>query len=439
MLPAAEGLWSGLRPLQFLQFPWRLLGPTAACLAIVASQNGLWLSRLQARYQSSAIALIVALPIVTVIPLLYVPEWRHQTIDTSIAAYHSEEQTLRRWGTAATDEFRPRDVHLLPSPTEHLLADYADGYPIDKLNRAILPQGAVAELLNNSPQSLSWRVKTDQAFTAEIYNFYWLGWRAELDGRPLEITPSPHHGLITVPLPAGEYTLHVYLGSTPARDIALVLSAIAITLACLVAWLLRRPRHTPRPYWTATPLSRTAVFSILLGGAIAALCLLITFREGVAWLRSPPGEALPAQVSRRYSLDGSLQFLGYDLNGEVFAPGDRLVFNAYWYALEKNSIDFSSFLHLSSGGPPMVQADKLHPGDRPVSEWGPEGYIFDDYKFELPRDLPAGEYQLIIGLYSCQLMPADDCGKGYRPTVRNESGEVIGDSIVVTTILVVSP
>ena len=85
----------------------------------------------------------------------------------------------------------------------------------------------------------------------------------------------------------------------------------------------------------------------------------------------------------------------------------------------------------------MAQADKLHPGDRAISEWwGPEGYILDDYELQLPSDLPAGEYQLIIGLYTCELMPADDCGNGYRPKVTDESGEVIGDSITLTTIRV---
>ena len=74
--------------------------------------------------------------------------------------------------------------------------------------------------------------------------------------------------------------------------------------------------------------------------------MVITFRDGIAWLNSPPGEALPAQVRRRYTLDDSLQLLGFDLNGEVFKPGDTLVFNAYWYALEETEIEFSSFLHL---------------------------------------------------------------------------------------------
>ena len=63
---------------------------------------------------------------------------------------------------------------------------------------------------------------------------------------------------------------------------------------------------------------------MLLGGALALLSLLITFREGVAWHKSPPGQALPAQVQALITLNDGLQLLGYDLNSEAFRPGDPL-------------------------------------------------------------------------------------------------------------------
>ena len=273
VLPFSWGIWDNLTPLQFLLFPWRLLGPIAACLAIVASLNGLWLSQLGARAQTGLVALAVSLPIALVGPLLNPLDKINKNIDGSLSALFAAEFP----STTGYDEFLPRDVKLdaLPPANQDLMADYADGYPVDKLNRSTLPAGARAELVHNSPQALEWRIVTDEAFSAEIFNFYWLGWRAEADGRLLEIGPSPNQGLITVSLPAGEYSLRVYLGSTAARDAAAVISALAIAFAGIAAWRLRRFSPPSRPYWRAPPLSIPSVDGILIGGALAIYCLIL--------------------------------------------------------------------------------------------------------------------------------------------------------------------
>ena len=130
--------------------------------------------------------------------------------------------------------------------------------------------------------------------------------------------------------------------------------------------------------------------------------------------------------------------LGYDLNADVLRAGERLVLQLYWYALEESDVNFSSFVHLSTGGPPHVQVDKLQPGTRLSSTWSPAGYILDTYALQLPAHLPVGDYQLVAGLYTCELMPPGECGNGYRPTVTDESGAVIGDSIPLATIRIVS-
>ena len=133
----------------------------------------------------------------------------------------------------------------------------------------------------------------------------------------------------------------------------------------------------------------------MLGGAIALLSLLITFREGIAWMNSPPGQALPAQVQRQYTISENAQLLGYDLNADVFSPGDRLVFNAYWYARTQPGVDYSSILRLSAEGASHALTHKLHPADLPTSLfWGPVGYVVDRYDVHLPADAPAGEYEL---------------------------------------------
>ena len=235
-VPRSQGLWERLPFLGILQFPWRLLGPTAACLAIVGSANGLWLERLGARLRTGAIALLVTLPIVASMPLLYMPQgWRTlKELDASLAAWHAETDPWKL-STTASGEFLPRDVHVFPGATRSLLADYADGYPVDKLNYAGLPAGSTARLVHNSPQALEWQIDAGSAFIAEVFNFHWEGWRAEVDGREVDIRPSQPHGLITFPLSAGNHRVRVFLGSTPARDLA---NGISMFRYC---WLAAAP------------------------------------------------------------------------------------------------------------------------------------------------------------------------------------------------------
>ena len=63
---------------------------------------------------------------------------------------------------------------------------------------------------------------------------------------------------------------------------------------------------------------------------IALLSVFALYREGVAWLNSPAGEALPASIHESFTLDESFKVLGYDVNATTFHAGDRLIVRVYW-------------------------------------------------------------------------------------------------------------
>lgn len=281
------------------QYPGLYMGLLTVCLSIVTSMNGIWLTKLERRVQLSAIALVVALPIVTAIPLLYVPEWQATAPDMALRA----------------------DANVPPRN---------------------------------------------------------------------------------------------------ASELSAVLSALAIAFVCGIAWRMRKTRLTPRPYWMVSPLSRTTVLGVTTGGVLALLCLFITFREGIAWIHSPPGTALPAQIQRRVTLEGGVQLLGYDISGNVFRPGDTLFVSAYWYAPEALTVDYSSLLTVSRDGERVAQVYKDAPGGRPSSQWSPAGYILDRFTLQLPADFLAGDYEIAIGLFDCEGMgcrdeiAADDFDAGFQ-------------------------
>ena len=174
-------------------------------------------------------------------------------------------------------------------------------------------------------------------------------------------------------------------------------------------------------------------------GAVLALVFLVAYmREGGAWVESPAGQALLAQHQLDYRLGEQIQLIGYDLNGDTFRRGDRVELKAYWYATAPIPYGYSSFVHISTGGPPLAQADKLNPADIPTKVWPSTGYLHDDYVIELPATMPAGEYEVFIGLYTCDRKPAGDCGNGDRLTVTDGHGQVVGDEVRLTEIKVES-
>lgn len=431
ILPASDGIWQALPLLQYLQFPWRWLGPVALSLAVLVGMNALWITRLPERFQSALIAACIVPLIVLAAPAFTVPEWRYPELDTSVAAIQQSEAAGIQRGTTFTDEYRPRDVKTVPGPVPELLADYADSFPIDRGN---VPEGVNSALINSGLIDNEWQIRADDAFRMEVYTFYWPGWTATIDGQTVPITPSAEHGLITFEVPAGRHTVRVSLGTTLPRVAGALISGLSL-IALLAAVAFLRGGTRPAPVRDLSGRQRAGV---LIGGLIALVTVLLFLPEqSVLWLDTPPGRA-PAEQEVRYTFgDDEIRLLGYDVYSDgPYAPGDTLRLALYWIARDTLEIDYSSFVHVGEAGvPPVAQADREHPGGRAMTEWwSTEGYIYDDYEIRLPDDLPTGEYGVFVGLYTCELAPPDECGNGYRPPVVDQDDAPVGDVVPLLTI-----
>ncbi len=437
MLPLGQGIWGALAPLAFLQFPWRFLGPAALCLAVLVGMNAIWLERLPRWGGWLAGALLTGL-ILSAAPLLYIPEWTNTTVDTSVAAYHEAELKGLQRATTFSNEYLPRSVFVEPGATPRLLADYADGYPVNKAHLETLPPGVVIEPLEHGPQHDVWRVTASDPFTFEVLTYDWAGWQAEIDGQPVPITPSDPHGLITLPLPAGEHIVRVFLGGTPARDLGNAVSLLALAGLAATAIAMTRRSHTPHPPLRSLSngANRESLRGLYTGALVTLIVLVVGLREDMLWVNSPPGEALLAQHQTDFRLGESIRLIGYDLNGDRFRPGDEVELMVYWYASAPIRYGYSSFVHISTGGPPLAQADKLNPAGLPTVTWPSSGFIQDVYVITLPTDIPAGDYRVMVGLYTCDTRPAGDCGNGDRLLVSDTAGAALGDVVPLASLRV---
>ncbi|MFN8373221.1 MAG: 6-pyruvoyl-tetrahydropterin synthase-related protein [Anaerolineae bacterium] len=435
MLPLAYPIWTNFPLLNYMVFPWRFLGPVAFCLSLLAGANVLWLRQLPARPGGLLYAGCLLAPLALSLPLLHMPARYTAPLDTSVSAYlQGEIDGSISLGTTAYNEFLPTTVYVLPPANQRLVNELMQGYPIDPAQRDSLPAGVSLDLLDHHPERSVWQVNAPEAFTLEALIFDFPGWQAQVDGQIVPITPSDQYGLITFPVPAGEHTVTLSLGSTPVRNLAVAVSVGALLAAtAFVVYRYRKPLAQPSGETISVDFGWRWVGAVAIVQAVLTVLLL---REGTAWLHSPVGEAQPAQYQQQYQLGDQMRLLGYDLSSAEVSPGDQLQVILYWYAARPPAYNYSSFVHISNGGPPLAQLDKALVTDRPSAAWVSDGYLRDVYLISLPETMPPGEYQILVGVYTCETLPAGECGNGDRLQVIGPDGAVLGDSVLLGTLVV---
>jgi hypothetical protein len=276
-------------------------------------------------------------------------------------------------------------------------------------------------------------VNSAEPFTFEALIFNFPGWHVEIDGQPVTITSSDQHGLITFPVPEGELTITLWLGSTPVRDVSTGISVVAVIAMIGLGFYWSRKQRAIQPVTLEESVNDWA---FVAAGVIQWVIVALFLREGVAWLNSPLGQAHVAEQQVQIQLGDQMQLVGYDLSATAVRAGDQLEIVLYWYAPEPPTYNYSSFIHISTGGPPLAQLDKARVADRPASAWTSDGYLLDSYLVSLPETMAAGEYQILVGVYTCETRPAGECGNGDRLQVIDAKGEATADSILLGTLTV---
>jgi hypothetical protein len=174
-----------------------------------------------------------------------------------------------------------------------------------------------------------------------------------------------------------------------------------------------------------------------------------TFRAGSQWLSpamrlvryesAPDGLYDEPQARLDLRLGEHLWLLGHSPApprgaGAPFEvrAGEALPLSLFWRADQPVAESYAVFMQLLDGqGGLQAQVDAVPVGGfRPTDAWQPGEVIRDNYAFMVPADLPPGEYQLIVGLYSPSTVE--------RLPVRAADGTGLGDYIPLATIAVIA-
>jgi hypothetical protein len=219
MLPEAIWFWDRVTLLQNVQFPWRLLGPVAICLALLIAPLGQLLSsvpRWRAAGMTSAMALLI------------VPNLSHlhskQLVDVDLSFWTPRQLSLRGYESATMAELTPRWIGQAPQ-----------GLPFYTPLAATVLAGD-AQILSPGRTPLYWSslVKAKSASTIEMKTAWFPGWEVRVDGQPVPAGPGPTTGLISFQVPPGPHTVQVHYGRTAAEKAAAGISAVALILVIIL-------------------------------------------------------------------------------------------------------------------------------------------------------------------------------------------------------------
>jgi tRNA A-37 threonylcarbamoyl transferase component Bud32 len=107
------------------------------------------------------------------------------------------------------------------------------------------------------------------------------------------------------------------------------------------------------------------------------------------------------QVPVGATLEDKITLIAYELPRLDYRPGDTLLLSLIWQAIRPPGQGYTVFVHLARADGSLVSQHDGIPanGTRPTETWVPGDRVTDDHKFNIPPDIPPGEYWLRVGMY----------------------------------------
>lgn len=92
-----------------------------------------------------------------------------------------------------------------------------------------------------------------------------------------------------------------------------------------------------------------------------------------------------------------IEFIGYSIDKERLCPGEEFDIFYFWRSSRKIRVNYFIFVHFRSDGATIFQND--HYPFLETKRWRKGGVVREDYTLKVPPDAPAGNYDIIIGVW----------------------------------------
>lgn len=131
-----------------------------------------------------------------------------------------------------------------------------------------------------------------------------------------------------------------------------------------------------------------------------------------------------------YNLGDTMALVGYELVGTP-SPGSTLTVKLYWKSLAATGEDYTVFVHVvDQDGQLWAQHDSQPRNNTyPTGLWDEGEIVEDERGLSLPVDIPAGTYEIRVGMYLLDTMQR-------LPAVDDQGNRRRDDTIVLTEVAI---
>lgn len=205
MIRLSLPLWEFLTPLQYIQYPWRLL---SFVIPIASFTAAFWIQALKGRWIGLAIAFLAI--------FLAFSYARPATYEPRDEAYYLSRKNFTDGTSSMGNSFSTRWMTWQPNrPDKRMEVVSGEGSVIMKRDEASTFEGE-AHMITDA--------------LVRVHIAYYPGWHVVIDDKSFPVQPDMG-GMITVPIAKGKHHITVNFGETPLR-----LAADLLSLA-FVLWL----------------------------------------------------------------------------------------------------------------------------------------------------------------------------------------------------------
>ena len=414
ILDLSKPVWDNSSLLQRSVLPWRFLGPASLFASVLA---GLAIGDWKFEVGSLKLQVGILLFLVTALPFLFPPREPapEQPALADLARYEAPPFLV---GTTTNGEYTPNPVKEFPDTTDQRAALLANREPERLDIAASPPPGVTVEHLAARPAHDTYRLSLNDPLTATYRSFFFPGWQATLDGKPLDLRPTDPNGLIAFDLPAGEHSLEIRFGSTPVRMGASFLSVISLLVIsyCVlrvayqsrnVADNLPHPATEHRQASRAKQVGATPITFVVCRLTFAAALIASLFI--VSLFITKPG---PPSTQHPLNLDfgGELTLIGYDIQPSAISHQLSAI-TLVWQAQHPLGVPYGMNVRLTDDAG-LIWSDtnierprdwRFTPG---TDFWPTDEFIYDSYVLKPLPGAPPGAYHLEAIVYRADTLQA---------------------------------